>query len=47
MQEEIDGLGNLITTGYVDTYRHVKPDEIKYSWWSYRAGARKKMLAGE
>ena len=40
MQEEIDGLNNLVTAGFVDTYRHVKPDEIKYSWWSYRAGAR-------
>ncbi len=42
MQEEIDGLNNLVEKGFVDTFRHVKPDEVKYSWWSYRAGARAK-----
>lgn len=40
MQEEIDGFQNLMDAGFVDTYRHLKPEEIKYTWWSYRAGAR-------
>ena len=40
MQEEIDGFQNLMDAGFVDTFRHVKPEEVKYSWWSYRAGAR-------
>ena len=40
MQEEIDGMDNLISSGFIDTFRHLKPEEIKYSWWSYRAGAR-------
>jgi exodeoxyribonuclease-3 len=39
-QAEIDGLDNLISSGFVDTFRFEYPDEIKYSWWSYRAGAR-------
>ena len=39
-QAEIDGLDNLISSGFVDTFRYKYPDEIKYSWWSYRAGAR-------
>jgi exodeoxyribonuclease-3 len=39
-QAEIDGLDNLISSGFVDTFRHKNPDQIKYSWWSYRAGAR-------
>jgi exodeoxyribonuclease-3 len=26
--------------GFVDTYRIQHPDQQKYSWWSYRAGAR-------
>lgn len=40
MQEEIDGMDNIVAAGFVDTFRHIKPEEIKYSWWSYRAGAR-------
>lgn len=31
----------LLNAGFVDTFRHVKgPVENRYSWWSYRAGAR-------
>jgi exodeoxyribonuclease-3 len=41
-QVEIDGLDTLLASGFVDTFRHMHPDEIKYSWWSYRAGARQK-----
>ena len=40
MQEEIDGLDNLTNADFIDTFRHLKPEESKYSWWSYRAGAR-------
>lgn len=39
-QAEIDGLDNLVAAGFVDTFRHVNPETVKYSWWSYRAGAR-------
>jgi len=42
MQEEIDGMNNFIQAGLVDTFRHFHPETIKYSWWSYRAGARAK-----
>lgn len=40
MQEEIDGLDNLVKAGYVDTFRMYYPEQETYSWWSYRAGAR-------
>ena len=40
MQEEIDGIDAYLSAGFVDTFRHVQPDTQKYSWWSYRAGAR-------
>ncbi|WP_432458851.1 MULTISPECIES: exodeoxyribonuclease III [unclassified Agarivorans] len=40
MQAEIDGIDNLTAAGFVDTFRLKKQDEVKYSWWSYRAGAR-------
>ncbi|MES2799384.1 MAG: exodeoxyribonuclease III [Bacteroidota bacterium] len=42
MQEEIDGMDTFTSNGLVDTFRHFYPEEIKYSWWSYRAGARQK-----
>ncbi|MCB0771143.1 MAG: exodeoxyribonuclease III [Flavobacteriales bacterium] len=44
MQEEIDGLDALINAGFIDTYRHLHPEEVKYSWWSFRAGARSKNI---
>ena len=44
MQEEIDGIDNLTAVGFVDTYRHLNPDTVKYSWWSYRAGARQRNI---
>ena len=42
MQQEIDGMDNFIKAGFVDTYRALHPETVKYSWWSYRAGAREK-----
>ena len=42
MQEEIDGINNIVGADFVDTFRHSKPEEVKYSWWSYRAGARER-----
>lgn len=30
----------IFQNGYVDTFRYLYPDTIKYSWWSYRFGAR-------
>ncbi|MDT8399549.1 MAG: exodeoxyribonuclease III [Pseudomonadales bacterium] len=40
MQEEIDGFDKLLAAGFIDTFRHRHGERIKYSWWSYRAGAR-------
>jgi exodeoxyribonuclease-3 len=40
MQEEIDGMEAFVANGWVDTFRYMHPDKAKYSWWSYRAGAR-------
>jgi len=39
-QAEIDGLDNMVSAGLVDSYRALHPETVKYSWWSYRAGAR-------
>ena len=41
MQEEIDGMDAYTSNGLLDTFREVNGDvEDKYSWWSYRGGAR-------
>ena len=42
MQEEIDGMDNYTSNGFVDTFRMKHDDEVKYSWWSYRGGARER-----
>lgn len=39
-QKEIDGMNAYTSNGLVDTFRMLHPDEVKYSWWSYRGGAR-------
>ncbi len=39
--EERDKFSKLLDSGFIDTFRHCHPEEIKYSWWSYRAQARK------
>ena len=38
---EREWLDKILSMGYVDTFRHLHPDEEKYSWWSYRFNARK------
>jgi len=40
MQEEIDGIDSLLQADLIDTFRHLNPDKVQYTWWSYRAGAR-------
>ncbi|MNK01933.1 Exodeoxyribonuclease [compost metagenome] len=44
MQEEIDGMDGFVGSGLVDSWRALNNDEIKYTWWSYRAGARGKNI---
>jgi exodeoxyribonuclease III len=42
MQQEIDGINALLSADFVDSFRHLYPSTKKYSWWSYRAGARER-----
>lgn len=40
---EREWIDKLLEHGYVDTFRYVHGDEVdRYSWWSYRSGARLK-----
>lgn len=43
-QTEIDGLSAYLSAGFIDSFRFLYPDKVKYSWWSYRAGARAKNI---
>ena len=40
--EEREKFSYLMDHGFVDTYRYLYPDKVKYSWWSYRFKAREK-----
>jgi len=44
MQEEIDGMEAFTQNGLVDAFRNFNGDQVKYTWWSYRAGARSKNI---
>jgi exodeoxyribonuclease-3 len=41
---ERDWMDKLVDAGYVDTFRHIHGVDAteRYSWWSYRAGARER-----
>jgi len=40
--EERAKMTQLLGNGFVDTFRYLHPEEIQYSWWSYRFKAREK-----
>jgi len=41
--EEREWMSKLLDAGFVDAYRHLYPEKKeRYSWWSYRAGARQR-----
>lgn len=37
---EREWIDRFINNGYIDTFRKLYPDAVKYSWWSYRMNAR-------
>ncbi|HRI80612.1 MAG TPA: exodeoxyribonuclease III [Cyclobacteriaceae bacterium] len=41
-QREIDGFTRLLDTGFVDTFRHFYPKEVKFSYWNYVTFGRDK-----
>lgn len=38
--EEREGITNYINAGFVDTFRTLHPDTIRYTWWSHLGHAR-------
>ncbi|ETN95895.1 exodeoxyribonuclease III [Zhouia amylolytica] len=41
-QIEIDGMDNFLNEGFVDSFRELYPDEVAYTYWSYRFNSRAK-----
>lgn len=41
LPEEREWFSGFVNSGFIDTFRYFNPDPHHYSWWSYRAGARK------
>lgn len=40
--EEREKFTTLLSSGFADTFRRLHPEEVTYSWWSYRFRAREK-----
>ena len=40
--EEREKFSDLLACGFTDSFRYKYPEEVKYSWWSYRFQARQK-----
>jgi len=40
--EERNAFTKLLEAGFVDSYRELYPESVKYSWWSYRTKARER-----
>lgn len=40
--EERAKFSELLQAGFVDSWRFQHPEEVKYSWWSYRMNARER-----
>ena len=38
--EERTKMSELLGKGYIDTFRYLHPEQVQYSWWSYRFHAR-------
>ena len=40
--EERAKMSEMLSAGFRDSWRSLHPDEVKYSWWSYRMAARER-----
>ena len=40
--EERGKFSKLLDSGFADSFRELYPEEVKYSWWSYRTKARER-----
>ena len=40
--EEREKMTELLAGGFIDTFRTLYPEQVTYSWWSYRFRARER-----
>ena len=40
LPEEREWMTKWFAAGFTDSFRHLNPEKVQYSWWSYRANAR-------
>ncbi len=40
--EEREKMTTILNNGFIDTFRTLHPEQVTYSWWSYRFHAREK-----
>ena len=43
-QREIDGFTRLLDSGFVDTFRHFYPKDVRYTYWSFVISGREKNI---
>ena len=44
LPEEREWISRFLSSGFIDSYRHLNKDPHNYSWWSYRTNARARNL---
>jgi exodeoxyribonuclease-3 len=44
LPEERAWVQRFLDHGFVDAYRHLYPDRVQYTWWTYRLGARERRV---
>ena len=42
LPEEREWVQKYLDHGFVDVYRHLYPDRVQYTWWTYRMSARQR-----
>ena len=40
LPEEREWVQKFLDNGFVDVFRHLYPDKVQYTWWTYRLNAR-------
>jgi len=44
LPEERVWVDKFLEHGFVDIYRHLYPERVQYTWWTYRMGARQRNI---